>query len=65
MHADLDRLEWAERDVSDQLSAGAGGQIESGLVAISCLLACKVRVKFLEKIIASIFESALGLYHVD
>ena len=34
LHADFDGLEGAERDVGDELSGGAGGEVERSLVFV-------------------------------
>lgn len=60
LHADLDGLEWAERNIGKELSGSRGGEVQCCLVLGCCLWAREIRIGLLEILIPAILERALG-----
>lgn len=61
LHAHLDRLEWAEGDVGDQLGGSTGDKVKRGLPFGGTLLSDEIAVELLEVLVSAILECSLGL----
>jgi hypothetical protein len=62
LHSHLDGLEWAQRNIRDKFCRRAGRQVQRRLPAASPFLSSQITVEFLEELVATILECALGLW---
>lgn len=62
LRPDFHCLEWAERNVGDQLGRSTGSQVQSRLVTVRIFNSNKVTVELLEVFVSSILERSLGLF---
>ena len=61
LHADLDSLEWTQRNVGEELGGSRSRKVEPGLVLVRVLGAGEVRIELFEPLVAAVLESTLGL----
>lgn len=60
LHADLDGLEGAERNIGQEFCRGGRAQVQCCLVLVRVFGTSEVRILFLEKLIPAILERTLG-----